>query len=408
MNKTDPIPITIIDHKKPAASRLSSDERIVIVPDTINDRYASFQFIPWWEQERLRQATIMVVGVGALGNEVLKNLAMLGIGRLVIVDFDLVEPGNLSRSILFRAQDSGRPKTEVAAAAIRDINPDVHVDAIQGDVTLDVGLGLFRRMDVIIGCLDNREARLFLNQAAHRLDKPWVDGAIQELLGIARVFWPGRGACYECILTPADWQAIESRYSCSLLNREKILTGKVPTTPTIASIIAAVQTQEALKLLHGLEVQAGCGFVFNGLTNESYTVRYPVRDDCLGHEDPYVPIVELPWASSGETTVSEILQVARHHLGSEAHLELDYELVTHLYCNQCQENQQVLQPMRRLESQQLTCPRCYIARRPMTTHTIHGSESFLNAQLNLISIPDLHIITARNDHRVAYFELTGN
>ncbi|MCA9991660.1 MAG: ThiF family adenylyltransferase, partial [Anaerolineales bacterium] len=96
---------------------------------------------------------------------------------------------------------------------------------------------------------------------------PWVDGAIQELMGIVRVFWPGRGACYECTLTDLDYQLINLRYSCPLLARQNLLQGKVPTTPTSASIVAAFQTQEALKLIHGLEVQPGKALMINGLTN---------------------------------------------------------------------------------------------------------------------------------------------
>jgi len=102
----------------------------------------------------------MVVGAGALGNEVIKNLVLMGVGYIYIVDFDTIEVANLSRSVLFRESDAGRRKAEVAAARAKEINPYVHVQYLHGDITHDVGLGVFRRMDVIIGCLDNREARL--------------------------------------------------------------------------------------------------------------------------------------------------------------------------------------------------------------------------------------------------------
>ncbi len=101
-------------------------------------------------------------------------------------------------------------------------------------------------MDVIIGCLDNREARLAVNRFAYWMNKPWVDGAIQELLGLVRVFIPGQGACFECTLNEQARRDLAVRYSCPLLARQNILLGKVPTTPTIASIIGAMQSQEAL------------------------------------------------------------------------------------------------------------------------------------------------------------------
>ena len=110
-----------------------------------------------------------------------------------------------------------------------------------------LGLGVFRRMDVVIGCLDNREARLAVNRFCYWMNIPWVDGAIQEFLGLVRVFVPGDGACFECTLTEQARRDLSMRYSCPLLARENVLLGKVPTTPTIASIIGAMQAQEALK-----------------------------------------------------------------------------------------------------------------------------------------------------------------
>ena len=84
----------------------------------------------------------MVVGAGALGNEVIKNLVLMGIGHIFIVDFDTIELANLSRSVLFRESDSGRKKAEVAAARAKEINPNVHVQYVHGDVTTDIGLGV--------------------------------------------------------------------------------------------------------------------------------------------------------------------------------------------------------------------------------------------------------------------------
>ena len=145
----------------------------------------------------MEKAKILVVGAGALGNEVVKNLALMGVGYIYIIDFDTIEAANLSRSPLFREGDNGREKAEVAAARAKEINPDIHVQYLHGDVTTQIGLGVIRRMDVIIGCLDNREARLAVNRYAYWMNKPWVDGAIQELLGLVRVFVPGQGACFE-------------------------------------------------------------------------------------------------------------------------------------------------------------------------------------------------------------------
>ena len=109
------------DPDKVARNRLSveTDGKSSIWIDD-DDRYSRLRLIAWWDQERLARAKILVVGAGALGNEVLKNLALLGIGTTYVVDFDTIEPSNLARSVLFRVADRGRSKAEVAAERARN------------------------------------------------------------------------------------------------------------------------------------------------------------------------------------------------------------------------------------------------------------------------------------------------
>jgi molybdopterin/thiamine biosynthesis adenylyltransferase len=401
-------PLIRILEAAPTPKKRAPAGEVLVIPDMVHDRYASFQLIPWWDQDRLKKSTVLVAGAGALGNEVLKNLALIGVGRILIVDFDHVELGNLGRSVLFRSTDEGRPKAEAAADAVRQINPDVTVLPLTADVTLDVGLGVFRRVDVVIGCLDNREARLFLNRGMYHLNRPWVDGAIQELMGVARVFWPGRGACYECTMTTGDWRAIDRRYSCSLVQRERLKEGKVPTTPTIASIVAAMETQEALKILHGIPVQAGMGFFYNGINNHAHTVVYPVRDNCQGHSFPYEEIMTLPEATTAKTTLRELLALAQQKLGSGAQIELDFDLVTEVFCQFCDQSGLVLRPRRRMKETFLICPTCGRPRSIEMIHTIKGQEAFLDETLASIGIPPLHIIAARNGPDFMFLELTGD
>src|SRR5262249_32286543 len=207
-----------------------------------------------------------------------------GAGRVYVVDFDEIEPSNLSRSVLFRTEDGGRSKAEVAAQRAGELNPDSSFIAIRGDIMTDVGLGLFADADVVLGCLDNREARLWVNRQCWKVGTPWIDAGIQEIQGVVKVFVPPDSACYECAMTERDYQLLNLRYSCPQLPRDQILEGKVPTTPTIASMMAALQVQESLKLIHGLPVVAGSALVFNGVGNQFYTTRLPRRDDCLSHE----------------------------------------------------------------------------------------------------------------------------
>jgi adenylyltransferase/sulfurtransferase len=381
-------------------------EKPLHVPNLKTDRLGTFELISWWECEKVRAARVLVVGAGALGNEVLKNLALMGVGHLFVIDFDTIEAANLSRSVLFRESDARRSKAEVAAARVRTLNPEVHVQYLHGDVTSQLGLGVIRRMDAVVGCLDNREARLAINRFCYWSGKPWVDGAIQELLGLVRVFVPGHGGCYECSLTEAARRDLSLRYSCPLLARQNILLGKVPTTPTIASIIGGMQAQEALKLIHGMPVEAGKVIHFNGMTNEMHTSAYLPREDCESHWT-YGSIQELP-ARADRTTLEELLRIARSDLGAEAVLDLDQELVLALTCPSCHTTETVLRPISEVTFEAGHCPVCGLLRETQLTHQISGQEAFLHRTLASVGVPALHVMRAHNAREFRFYELTGD
>jgi len=384
----------------------TAPEKAIHIPNLRKDRLGTFEFISWWEREKVLNAKVMVIGAGALGNEVIKNLALMGIGNLFIVDFDKIEAANLSRSVLFRETDNNRSKAEIAAARAKSINPDVHVQYMNGDVTSQLGLGIIRRMDAVIGCLDNREARLAVNRFCYWVNRPWVDGAIQELLGLVRVFVPGQGACYECTLTEQALRDLSARYSCPLLARQNILLGKVPTTPTIASIIGGMQSQEALKLINDMPVEAGKVIHFNGMVNEMHTTAYSPREDCESHWT-YGDITELP-ARAERTTLADLLRIARADLGPDAMLELDQELITTLKCPNCHAVEEILKPLNQVTFEAAHCPTCGILRESTLTHIITGDETFLHRTLASVGIPALHIVRAQNGVQYRFYELTGD
>lgn len=376
--------------------------------DFEEDRYSRLRLIPWWDQDRLRRATVMVVGAGALGNELIKNLTLLGIGRILVYDIDAIESTNLTRSVLYRARDVGRYKAEVAAERAMEMNPDVKVKAFVSNIIDDVGLGVFRRMDVVLGGLDNREARLAINQSCYKVNKPWIDGAIEALNGFARVFVPGHGACYECTMTEMDWRLINKRKSCALLTHQQMSEGKIPTTPTSSSIIAGIQVQEMLKLLHSdrnLPTLAGKGYVFNGLTHDSYVVEYQEKPDCMSH-DIYEQIVEMPW-SAKNVTLREILEQVRRDMGENAVLDFDREIATEAVCA-CGEKKTLFLPVHKLRGEMLVCPKCGGQMRFDSIHSLNGTEPFLDKTPFEIGLPLLHILGGRSGMRTRYYELSAD
>ena len=381
-------------------------EKPLKIPNLKTDRLGTFDFISWWERDKVADAKVLVVGAGALGNEVVKNLTLMGVGHILVIDFDTIEHANLSRSVLFREADANRKKSEVVAARAKELNPQTKIQYLHGDVTTEMGLGIVRRMDVVIGCLDNREARLAINRFSHWMNKPWVDGAIQELLGLVRVFVPGQGACYECTLTEQARRDLALRYSCPLLARQNVLLGKVPTTPTIASIIGAMQSQEALKLIHDMDVEAGKVIHYNGLTNHMHTTAYTAREDCESHWI-YGDITELPLRAE-TATLQELLHIIKIDLGDDAVIELDQEIVLTLECAQCNTSENTVSPLSKVSFEAAHCPNCGHMREVKMTHLITGDEPFLHHTLASVGIPPLHILRANNTEEYRFYELTGD
>src|SRR5439155_17518827 len=110
--------------------------------EAADGRFARFKLIGWWDQSRLARARVVVVGAGALGNEIVKNLALLGVGNLFIADMDRIENSNLSRAVLYRESDNGAFKASAAARAAQEIYPAIKVHAFNGNVVHDLGLGV--------------------------------------------------------------------------------------------------------------------------------------------------------------------------------------------------------------------------------------------------------------------------
>lgn len=319
-------------------------------------RYARQELITWWEQDRLARGRVLVVGAGALGNELVKNLVLLGVGHIDVVDMDTVEASNLARCSLFRTADIGRPKVEVLAEAASEMNPDCSVTGHELDVRR-MPLGRLVGFDVVIGGLDNREARVFVNQACRKLGIPWVDGAIEGLRGIAKVFLP-EGPCYECTLGEVDRRILAARKSCGLLTDDELLDGKVPTTITSAAVVAGVQVQEAVKLLHGDHERLALrnqGWNFVGETGDAYLVDYSEDEWCPAH-DRYGEL--LPWPTEAGDELGAAARAAGEAVGAVDAIDLEGDLVVSSHCSTCDVTRPVLRRLVDLDRSHARCPDC--------------------------------------------------
>ncbi len=211
---------------------LSSTERL---------RYSRHLLIPTVGeagQLRLKNASVLLIGVGALGSPAALYLAAAGVGRLGLIDADSVEASNLQRQILHTESSVGKPKLESAAARLRDVNPHVQIDLHPGRFNPENALEIAGKYDILVDGSDNFPTRFLTNDTAFFLRKPLVYGAIHRFEGQAAVFAPHLGGpCYRCLLPQLP--EANSVPNC----QEAGVLGVLP------GIIGSIQAMESLKLL---------------------------------------------------------------------------------------------------------------------------------------------------------------
>ncbi|MFM0096387.1 ThiF family adenylyltransferase [Paraburkholderia nemoris] len=215
------------------------------------DRYQRHTLIDWFSQESLKAARYAIVGCGAVGNEVAKNLALLGVGSIHLYDFDAIELHNLTRSVLFRESDVGENKAVVAARRILDLDPTVETTAFPGDFWDSMRLSDLTQYAAVFCCVDNFEARIKLNQLCRLAGINLVNAGIDSRCAMVELFpfaEHAEAACYECNLPLSSYQRIQERYSCGWLKRIAHVERKVPTTIITSSLAGAHAVSAGLRL----------------------------------------------------------------------------------------------------------------------------------------------------------------
>ena len=190
-------------------------------------------------QRKLKAASILMIGTGGLGAPLGMYLAAAGVGRLGLVDFDVVDASNLQRQIIHGTRDVGRPKIASARDRLEDINPHVEIETHETRLTSANALGLFVNYDVIVDGTDNFPTRYLVNDACVLTGKPNVYGSIFRFEGQASVFWAERGPCYRCLYPEPPPPGLVP--SCA----EGGVLGVLP------GIIGAIQANEAIKIILG-------------------------------------------------------------------------------------------------------------------------------------------------------------
>jgi molybdopterin/thiamine biosynthesis adenylyltransferase/rhodanese-related sulfurtransferase/molybdopterin converting factor small subunit len=257
-----------IRHQSGAATPIKDGDTLMIVPsiaggataepDVATDlpslsneeiaRYSRHLIMPevgLQGQKRLKAASVLMIGTGGLGAPLGMYLAAAGVGRLGIVDFDVVESSNLQRQIIHGTKDVGRRKVDSARDRLGDINPHIEIETHELRLTSDNALNLFQNYDIIVDGTDNFPTRYLVNDACVLTGKPNVYGSIFRFEGQASVFWAAArnrsGACYRCLYPEPPPPGLVP--SCA----EGGVLGVLP------GIVGAIQANETIKIILGAE-----------------------------------------------------------------------------------------------------------------------------------------------------------
>jgi len=248
------------------------------------DRWERSRRVGWLDMDAVRSAHALVIGAGALGNEVVKNLALSGLKEITIVDMDRVARSNLNRCLFFREEDaiSSRGKAEVLAERARELDPQLHVRILPNRVQ-ELDGSEFERHHIAFGCLDNIAARLHLNSYAYFHLLPLIDGGTLGTTGKVQVVVPPTTPCLQCAMNRTHLRVLEKRFSCTGSDTsyfEPKLAAEITTT----SIIAALQVREGLKLLSRQGDRCLRNLLhYNGLSNQVHELEVALDPDCPVH-----------------------------------------------------------------------------------------------------------------------------
>jgi molybdopterin-synthase adenylyltransferase len=376
-----------------------------------DDKYDRLKRIPNWSQEKLSQAKVAVFGCGALGNEVLKNLALLGVGNIWVVDYDTIEKHNLTRSVLFRELDIGRYKAEVVAERVKELNPDTQVYPILGKLEFAFGRGLLREMDVAFGCVDSFGARRTLNERCYFAGIPWIDGGIDYAMGNVALFDPRvpETACYRCKMNSTHWEQINERRSCpDGYLKDDYKEPVIATSIMTSSVIAAYQVEIAVQVILGEQnFQPGTQLFLPVSFPSGFNLgKFKLNEECPDHELIGGQHIITTHSVSLDSTTNEV--AASLGLGDQWKLQLPFDFVFKLTCPKCGYVEPISTPVQEVKQSQAWCPKCNADyRTPTKNFEIYQGSEEADLALKTFWLSDREIVQFEENGQLTFVEVTN-
>ncbi len=352
----------------------------------MSSRYARHELIPGWSQQQLANARVIIFGMGALGNEVARILAMSGVGSLLLCDPDRVEESNLSRTVLFRQSHIGCFKVEAAAATLMELNPGLSVETRSLPLIHGVGLGEIRDANLVMSCLDSRSARLQLTGRCQLVKTPYIDGGTHPWGGEVRPYLDPDGACYGCSLSPEDRSIADIPWSCLDTRPEVSVGAAIPSSALVGTWMGTI----AVRFLMNMTCPNGTLRIDSSRGN---TVVIPqIRDSECPLHTSIDSVTKIAVGSQ------DSMQKLRSVLPQSA-VPLVWEPVQKLVeCSHCD----FYEIRWGLPSVDL-CPQCQKPLRPRTTIELDGVPG--HVKLAELGMPPREILTVRTVSGWQWFEL---
>lgn len=307
----------------------------------------------------IKSCKILVVGVGAGGNEILKNLLLMGFGNFTILDFDTVEDSNLSRTTLFRKEDIGKSKSLVAAERLKGmaLHANPNIIGLHGNIMTEFGKGLFVEHDIVISCVDTQKCRAYINDWCVRTKTPFFemgfekytvnitffapDGQMQQKDGTIIDRLPTNDGQFPiflgefpvCLREEIGYGAFdEKRNSCSGFKVKDENLAKIPTIQVSAAMAGTLISTELVKYLSGIDSIRNKMLLYSGLTYETIIVGYKRNSKCKIHDEK-IQIDTIEVASN--LTLKDILEKVESFYKSKVLISLPDDIIISGLCHGC-------------------------------------------------------------------------
>lgn len=337
----------------------------------------------------IRDIRVLCIGAGAGGNEVLKNLVLMGFGHITIVDFDSVEDSNLSRTVLFRKEDIGRSKALAAAERLKEmaLHDSPEITGLHGNIMTDFGKGLFIEHDIVLCCVDTIRARVYINDWCVRTKTPFFEMGFADYTVDVSFFSPlGKYPDLEedfpvCLRDDMGYANIsdptnDRRNSCSNFKVHDTELAKIPTIQVSAAMAGTLMATELVKFLSNMDTIRNKMLMFYGRTCETQLLNLARNPECEIHKEK-MPIMEV--AASTDMTIGDLLTMLKEQTKMIPLLHLPDEFVLSGTCQSCGATVEYNMRRREIWDEQRWCDSC--------KNSYPDYENRLEFGLNLSVIP---------------------